>query len=288
MAIIYFRVFTEHMGQIVGQGAVHINRQPGNLFFGIQLMQHIQQLLCPPEGKGWDQNAAAAFGRFCEHAAQPRFEIDHRLVVPVAVGAFYDQQIDLPVLLFEDEGRIAQNWLIESTDVTGVANRLGDPVFIDRKHRNGRAEDVAGIIQRCDSALSDRYRVAVRETLKMGQRLPGICGVVQGLDAMLLQPIHQLIDRIGVEMVSVFFQHLFYRRHLARETVLSAHRGFHLRNGRPQRFVVQVSCIRFLDLGRVKQQMPAGGCRGARAAYPAAEAVFCQQRDSAGMIDVGM
>ena len=49
--VVHFRVFAEYPGDIGGQRAVHIYRNPGHFTLVVQLMQHVKQFLGSAERK---------------------------------------------------------------------------------------------------------------------------------------------------------------------------------------------------------------------------------------------
>jgi hypothetical protein len=110
LLVVDFRVLTENLGDVGGQGAVHPDGPFGDGALLVEFVNHIEQFLGAAICEGRDQDAAAALERIVQDLLEPGFEVDDRFVLTVTVGAFHDQQIDIAVGLLEVQSSGPAGW----------------------------------------------------------------------------------------------------------------------------------------------------------------------------------
>lgn len=129
------------------------------------------------------------------------------------------------------------------------------------------------------------HGVAIGDPFDEAQRMLGVAGGIKRRHLLQVIPVEHLVDGPGVEAVAALF-----------EEPLDLRFGFgvvfpfalEFGQGVPDRFVVEVGRVRFLDMGAVQQEVLRGVGRGPGADHPAVEAVSGQQRNPARMVDVGV
>ena len=128
------------------------------------LPEQIQQLLCTSHRKGRNQDVAFGFSGLCQHRLQFGLGRCAGTVQTVTVGAFHDDHIGV-----RHHGRIAQN---RRTGVAQIAaeNQFAVLPFIFQPYfNNGRAENMAGILQTHTDTRRNTGAMAVCQTLEIGQ-----------------------------------------------------------------------------------------------------------------------
>ena len=130
----------EDGGDVDSEGAVHVDRDLGDLPRAPELVEAVDQLLGAPERERGDQHLAPARRHPAHRFTQALLGVGHRLVLPVGVGGLDDEGVDRSGrrLRVADDGEPAP------ADVAGehqpVAPGLGDPDV-----HAGRSQDVAGV-----------------------------------------------------------------------------------------------------------------------------------------------
>ena len=179
-------------------------------------------------------------------------------MLPVAIGAFHDQQIKLPILFIKCQGRVFYDRFIEPADITCKTYGIVAAVITRPDDAERRTEDVAGIVKRTGHLVSDGYRMTVWIAVKAGQGLLCILGSIQGRDTFQMKAVDQFINSIDIKLMFVFLQRLY--------PLFALFFGsFHFPEGRAYHLVVQVLSVRLLDMGGIGKEIFTGGsgCPGA-------------------------
>ncbi len=251
-------------------------------------MQHVQEDLRASEGKGRDQHGASALNRFRHHLQQRRLEVRDRLMPPFAVGALHDQKVKGALLLGKGEGGVVEDRLVEAAQIAGETQANGAPVALEGDDADGRSQNVPGVVERAADPVADRDRVPIRGAVEIGERLLGIGQRVERPDLLDVQFIRQAPDRFDIELMAAFFQESFGRLQPSGPFVGSLSERTVVGERRADVLIVEVVCIGLLNAGRIRQQVAAGRSGRARADDTAVEPVGGQDRDPAGVVDVGV
>jgi hypothetical protein len=130
----------EDGGGVDREGAVHEDRDAGDLPAAEELVQAVHQLLGAAHGKGGDQDLPAAARHLAHDVAQARLGVGDGLVGAVGVGGLDDQRV-------HGAGRrvgVADDGEPGPADVAGEDQPVGGALGDAEVHRGG-AEDVAGV-----------------------------------------------------------------------------------------------------------------------------------------------
>ena len=204
--IIHFRMLGENPGQIGGQGTVHINRHLGNLFVLIQHVNGIKQFLGTAEGKGRNQDGAATLHGFGDDLFKAGHHIRNRIMVPVPVGPFHDEQVDVSVRFVKIECRVIDDRLVEATDIAGISHRVCAAVGFGLDDGDGRPENMPGIIEHAFHVSAHGHGAPVRHAVKRGQGVLRVLLGIKRLNGLHTISGHHVIDGLCIEPVFVSFQ----------------------------------------------------------------------------------
>jgi len=179
--VVTFGVLPVNLRGVYAQRAVHENRHARQAAAQGDLMQHINNLLGAPDGKGRDDDPSPLVERVAHEPADGRVRVGSDGVFASAIGGF-----NLEIVHVFDRHRVAQDFIAASAHVAAEEPAEFSAFFLKIQNHLRRAENVAGVAE-CDVHAvqhGEGLFVAVRDELFHG--LLGVRNAVERLDGRLM------------------------------------------------------------------------------------------------------
>ena len=169
----------KHRRGLLGQRAVEVDGEavvPMHELLLLDLADGVQQLLRPADGKGGDDDAAAAVERALQIPGQRRNGVAGLFMQAAAVGRFHDQHVRRVHGL-----RVAEDGLASVADIAGKDDLFLNAVLRQPQLGARRAEQMPHVRKAQRHALRHAHALAVGARAEEPQRGERVVGGVQRL-----------------------------------------------------------------------------------------------------------
>ncbi len=202
-------MLSKYVGNLCGQRAVHIYRHTLYVTRNIELMEKIEKFLGTAIGETWNNYRTAPVKRFIENLFQQRLHINNRIMHPVTIGGFHNHKINIPMFFSKNKCRILNYRLVETTDITTIQNSFRFTATTVLNHRHCRSKDMTRIIKGTGEIMTDCYRMFIRYSTKILERLVSHLHGIKRVNNFELMFFQQLLNCLGLEPVRTGLQQGF-------------------------------------------------------------------------------